>query len=67
MNIYKLLEVLEEKNIKRSQLAKVLGVSETTLRTRFKKKTCFTLDEVYLIKDFLELSKEEMIDIFFKS
>ena len=57
---------MEQQRITRSELAKAIGVSTYTLRTRFKKETAFTIDEIKIIKEKLNLSSEQLIDIFFK-
>jgi len=57
---------MEQKKITRNELAKAIGISAYTLRTRFKKETSFTLDEINVIKEKLDLSIEQLIDIFFK-
>lgn len=66
MKLYIILEIMEQKKITRSELAKAIGISTYTLRTRFKKETPFTLDEINVIKEKLDLSIEQLIDIFFK-
>lgn len=66
MKLYIILEIMEQKKITRNELAKAIGISAYTLRTRFKKETSFTLDEINVIKEKLDLSIEQLIDIFFK-
>ncbi len=57
---------MEQQGITRTELAEAIGISTYTLRTRFKKETTFTIDEVEAIKEKLDLSIEQVIDIFFK-
>lgn len=66
MNLYILLEVMEQQKITKTELSKAIGISPYTLRTRFKKITSFTIDEVKVIKEKLNLTNEEINDIFFK-
>ncbi len=66
MNLYIILEAMEQQKITRSELAKAIGISTYTLRTRFKKETSFTIDEIKIIKEKLSLSIEQLVDIFFK-
>lgn len=66
MNLYIILEIMEQQRVTRSELAKTIGISTYTLRTRFKKETSFTVDEINAIKEKLNLSTEQLIDIFFK-
>jgi len=66
LKLYIILEIMEQKKITRNELAKAIGISAYTLRTRFKKETSFTLDEINVIKEKLDLSIEQLIDIFFK-
>ena len=57
---------MEQRGITRTELAEAIGISTYTLRTRFKKETAFTIYEVEAIKEKLDLSIEQVIDIFFK-
>ena len=66
MNLYIILEKMEQQGITRTELAKTIGISAYTLRTRFKKETSFTIDEIKIIKEKLNLSTEQLIDIFFE-
>ena len=66
LNLYIILEVMEQQNVTRTELAEAIGISTYTLRTRFKKETSFTIDEVIAIKKKLNLSIETINDIFFK-
>lgn len=67
MKLYIILEIMEQQRLTRTELAKAMGISTYTLRTRFKKETSFTLDEIEVIKEKLNLSIEQLIDIFFKN
>lgn len=66
MNLYIILEQMEQQNVTRTELAEAIGISTYTLRTRFKKETSFTIDEVIAIQKKLNLSIETINDIFFK-
>lgn len=66
MKLYIILELMEQQRVTRNELAKAIGISTYTLRTRFKKETSFTIDEINIIKEKLNLSTEQLIDIFFK-
>lgn len=46
-------------------LANKLSISKASLYNKLNGKTRFTLDEVRIITDVLELTDEEVIDIFF--
>lgn len=65
MNLYIILEMMEKKGITKTELAESLGISSYTLRTRFRKKTSFTIDEIKTIKELLDLSIEQINKIFF--
>lgn len=67
MNLYIILEKMDEKGITRTELAESIGISTYTLRTRFKKETSFTIDEIKIIKEKLNLSVKQIVDIFFTS
>ena len=66
MNLYIILEAMEQQGITRTELAESIGISTYTLRTRFKKETSFTIDEIKIIQRKLNLSIDQLIDIFFK-
>lgn len=66
MSLYIILEAMEQQGITRTELAEAIGISTYTLRTRLKKETSFTIDEIKVIKEKLNLSSEQLIDIFFK-
>ncbi len=66
MNLYILLEIMEQRNVTKTELAKTINISPYTLRTRFRKKTSFTIDEINSIKEKLNLSNEQLLDIFFR-
>lgn len=67
MNLYILLEIMEQQEVSKTELANAINISPYTLRTRFRKKSSFTVDEVNAIKEKLNLSTEQLIDIFFKN
>ena len=66
LKLYIILEEMEQQNVTRTELAEAIGISTYTLRTRFKKETSFTVDEVIAIQKKLNLSIETINDIFFK-
>ena len=66
MNLYIILEEMEQQKVTKTELAKAMGISTYTLRTRFRKETSFTVDEINVIKKKLNLSIETINDIFFK-
>ena len=45
--------------------ANVIGKSMPTIQDRFKGKTKFSVDEIYLIKEHYNLSNDRLIEIFF--
>ena len=67
MKLYIILEIMEQQRVTRTELADAIGISTYTLRTRFKKETAFTIDEVKIIKEKLNLSIDQLVDIFFKN
>lgn len=66
MKVYLLLDIMEAKKITRSDLAKELGLSYNSLVLRLKKKVPFKVPEVNIIKRYLDLTEEQILDIFFK-
>jgi len=67
LKLYIILEIMEQQRVTRTELADAIGISTYTLRTRFKKETAFTIDEVKIIKEKLNLSIDQLVDIFFKN
>lgn len=53
------------RNVKRSYLAKKLGISYNTLTKKLNGQEEFYLDEIWKIKEILELDNKLCIDIFF--
>lgn len=59
----KLLGAMREKGVTQADVAKVAGVSETSLRSKLKNRTEFRDSEMLLIKKYLDLPNYE--DYFF--
>ena len=64
MNSFKLKAKIVERNITMEELAKQIGISTTTLYRKVKYPLRMTLMEVLQIKDILDISDAEAIDIF---
>ncbi len=60
-----LKDALDRKNITIDDLAKKLGISKQSLYFRFNGKVLFKINEVKLIKDYLELDINTFNLIFF--
>lgn len=59
----KLLGAMREKGVTQADVAKIAGVSETSLRSKLKNRTEFRDSEMLLIKRYLDLPNYE--DYFF--
>lgn len=59
----KLLGAIREKGVTQADVAKIAGVSETSLRSKLKNRTEFRDSEMLLIKKYLDLPNYE--DYFF--
>lgn len=64
MNAFKLRAKIVEQNITMEALAKQIGISTTTLYRKVKYPLRLTLLEVIKLKDILDMTDEEAIDIF---
>lgn len=64
LNALKLKAKIVERNITMEELAKQIGISTTTLYRKVKYPLRMTLMEVLQIKDILDISDAEAIDIF---
>lgn len=64
MNAFKLRAKIVEQNITMEALAKQIGISTTTLYRKVKYPLRLTLLEVITLKDILDMTDEEAIDIF---
>ena len=64
LNTFKLKAKIVERNISMEELAKQIGISTATLYRKVKYPLRMTLMEVLQIKDILEISDAEAIDIF---
>lgn len=65
MNIPELRAAMARKNISIPQLADLLEMSKKTMYSRFSGDTDFSLSEIQKIAKILELSKAEILIIFF--
>lgn len=57
--------IMKIRNIKRRVLANKLGVSYNTLTKKINGKRQFNLDEIWKLKDILNIDNKLMIDILF--
>lgn len=65
-NINKLNGKIAENGYNKKEFAKIIGLSETTLRRKaYTGKSDFSISESLLIKDKLSLSNQDYLDIFF--
>ena len=64
MNAFKLKAKIVEQNITMEALAKQVGISTATLYRKVKYPLHLTLLEVIKLKDILDMTNEEAIDIF---
>ena len=64
MNAFKLKAKIVEQNITMEALAKQVGISTSTLYRKVKYPLRLTLLEVIKLKDILDMTNEEAIDIF---
>ena len=55
----KLLGAMREKGVTQADVAKIAGVSETSLRSKLKNRTEFRDSEMLLIKKYLDLANYE--------
>lgn len=67
-NMNKLKGILKEKNITQEEVAKNLHIDRTTFRRKLRREgMTFTVEEVQKITNFLGLTEQEVLDIFFVS
>lgn len=59
-------KILKEKGIKKKFYADKLGVTPNYLTTKIKNLDTYTVQQVKLTKDILNLSDDEILEIFFK-
>lgn len=64
-NVEMLRQILETRNLKRTQLAAAMGVSMPTFYSRISGKSEFTAPEILALSNLLGLSKDERDAIFF--
>lgn len=65
MNLDKLKGKLKEKRLSYQKVAEILGVSTTTVSSKMNGETRFYLEEIRTLSEYLELSDEEKVKIFF--
>lgn len=65
MNLDKLKGKLKEKRLSYQKVAEILGVSTTTVSNKMNGETRFYLEEIRTLSEYLELSDEEKVKIFF--
>lgn len=65
MNLAKLKGVLVEKGGTYADMAEVLGISKTTVVNKLSGRSDFDINEANKIANWLGLSTEERLDIFF--
>lgn len=65
MNLDKLKGKLREKRLSYNKVAEILGVSTTTVSSKMNGETRFYLEEIRVLSDYLGLTDEEKIKIFF--
>lgn len=56
---------IKDKKLNYQKLAKELRISESGLNKKINGKNYFTQSEIYRLKELLELSDNELIEIFF--
>lgn len=56
---------MAQRNFKANELSKAIGVAECTFYRKMNGDSDFTRNEIYTIKEKLELSKNEIFEIFF--
>lgn len=56
---------IKDKKLNYQKLAKELRISESGLNKKINGKNYFTQSEIYQLKELLELSNNELIEIFF--
>lgn len=64
-NIDKLKGKLVEKRLTYMDCAEELGISKTTFTSKMNNRTGFGVTEAAKLSDFLKLTQEEMLSIFF--
>ncbi len=65
MNVRELMSELAYKNCNVAELAKMLGLSKTSIYRKLSGKTDFTCTEIGRLKTRLEMSDETLVKIFF--
>ena len=56
---------IKDKKLNYQKLAKELRISESGLNKKINGKNFFTQSEIYELKELLELSNDELVQIFF--
>lgn len=65
MQILELKAVMAKKEISIPKLAEMLGINKKTMYSRFSKTTDFSQSEISRIAKILELSDNDILNIFF--
>ena len=66
MNVSLLKYLMEQKGISKNDLATSIGVQYNAICSRLTGKVEFKLSELQTIKETLNLSDEQILDVFFK-
>ena len=66
MDVSLLEYLMKQKGVTKSELATAIGVQYNAICSRLAGKVEFKLSEIQCIKDFLNLTDEQFIDVFFK-
>ena len=61
----KLIELIEERGVKKTRIAEKLGISTMALYNKLDGKSEFKPSEIKLMQELMRLSDEEVRDIFF--
>ena len=65
MNVAKLKGKFTECELTREEVAQILGINRATLSRKLSGENEFSRTEIQLLKDHLNLSEQEFLDIFF--
>jgi len=65
VNTEKLRTMLRDQNVSIEQAADAIGIDRATLYRRFQQSDNFTVAEVDLLAKLLQMSEQDMRDIFF--
>lgn len=65
-DLERLAAIANERNVTFSAIAQAAGMNPNSLSKNFHAKTAMSLFTVYVIVETLNLSRDEIIDVFFK-